>query len=62
MSSFDRRHQSLSRWGGAGFLALLAALALGSGCTVRPLYADAGLETGGVLATTAGFSRLRSIL
>jgi LPS-assembly lipoprotein len=48
------------RRGGArlGLLALFAALALGSACTVRPLYSDAGLETSGVLATTAGLKSI----
>lgn len=37
-------------------IALLAAAVSVSGCTVRPLYADAGLETGALAGNPAGLS------
>ena len=59
MSSSDHRQPRLSRGlNRAGLLVMVAALALGSACTVRPLYSDAGLETSGVLATTAGLNAI----
>ena len=37
-------------------IALVAAAVSASGCTVRPLYADAGLETGSLAGNPAGLS------
>jgi len=59
MSSYDlRRPHFFPRKRRAGLLALAALMTLAGGCTVRPLYSDAGLETSGVLASS---TRLQSI-
>jgi LPS-assembly lipoprotein len=41
-----------------GIVALLAALALASACTVRPLYSDASLETGAVPGAQEGLRQI----
>lgn len=60
MSLSDRRSAPARlRFGRACVVGLLAVMALSSACTVRPLYSDAGLETGAVPGSTAG---LRAIM
>ena len=57
MSLPDRRSPS-APFRLAGVVALFAALALASACTVRPLYSDAGIETGAVPGATAGLKQI----
>ncbi|MDQ6437259.1 LPS assembly lipoprotein LptE [Mesorhizobium sp. LHD-90] len=42
----------------AGILALCAALVLASACTVRPLYSDAGIQTGAVPGAAEGLKQI----
>ncbi|MEQ1955262.1 LPS assembly lipoprotein LptE [Mesorhizobium yinganensis] len=49
---------SARRFRHAGIAALLAAMALASACTVRPLYSDTSIETGAVPGAAAGFKQI----